>query len=41
MTMHPPIETKPFTAQSGMPSETKAARDPLMNEVRLAIASAL
>lgn len=41
VTIHPPIETKPFAARSGTLAETKAARDTLMNEVRLAIASAL
>lgn len=41
VTIHAPIETSPFLARSGTKTEDKAARDALMNEVRLAIASAL
>jgi 1-acyl-sn-glycerol-3-phosphate acyltransferase len=43
VTIHKPIDTAPFAARSGTgnASDTKAARDTLMNEVRLAIASAL
>jgi 1-acyl-sn-glycerol-3-phosphate acyltransferase len=41
VTIHPPIETKDFAARSGSRPEAKAARDTLMNEVRLAIGSAL
>ena len=41
VTIHAPIETSPFLARSGTTTDAKAARDALMNEVRLAIASAL
>jgi 1-acyl-sn-glycerol-3-phosphate acyltransferase len=43
VTIHPPIETSPFLARAraGTTTDVKAARDALMNEVRLAIASAL
>ena len=41
VTIHPPIETSAFAPRSSSASDTKAARDALMNEVRLAIASAL
>lgn len=41
VTIHPPIETKPYAARSGSPSETRAARDELSSEVRRAIESAL
>jgi 1-acyl-sn-glycerol-3-phosphate acyltransferase len=41
VTIHPPIETKPHAARATSVAETKAARDALVNEVRLAIASAL
>ena len=41
VTIHPPIETSPFVARSATTTDAKAARDALMNEVRIAIASAL
>lgn len=41
VTIHAPIETSPFVARSATKTDAKAARDALMNEVRLAIASAL
>lgn len=41
VTIHAPIETKPYVARAGAPAATKAARDSLIHEVRLAIASAL
>ena len=41
VTIHPPIDTAPFASRCGTVAETKAARDALMNDVRLAIASAL
>ena len=37
----PPIETAAFAPRSSSASDNKTARDALMNEVRLAIASAL
>ena len=41
VTIHAPIETSPFLVRSGTKADAKAARDALMTEVRLAIASAL
>ena len=41
VTIHPPIETKPYLARCTSSTETKAARDALMNEAHVAIASAL
>jgi 1-acyl-sn-glycerol-3-phosphate acyltransferase len=41
VTIHAPIETSPFRAQSGTNSDGNVARDALMTEVRNAIASAL
>ena len=41
VTIHPPIATTSYRERSVSSSATKAARDALMNEVRLAIASAL
>lgn len=41
VTIHPPVETTPYAARAASAGEKKAARDSLMNEVRLAIASAL
>lgn len=41
VTLHPPIDTSSYVARSGTKSEARAARDALMSEVRLAIASAL
>jgi 1-acyl-sn-glycerol-3-phosphate acyltransferase len=41
VTIHPPIDTSPFKARSSARGDAKIARDELMNEVRIAIASAL
>jgi 1-acyl-sn-glycerol-3-phosphate acyltransferase len=41
VTIHAPIDTPSFAPRSKTPADTKAARDALMNQVRLAIASAL
>jgi 1-acyl-sn-glycerol-3-phosphate acyltransferase len=43
VTIHPPIDTTPYLerARSSSKADAKAARDALMNEVRLAIGSAL
>ncbi len=41
VTIHAPIETAPLLARTGSAADAKAARDALINEVRLAIASAL
>ena len=41
VTIHAPIDTSPFKARSNGRGDAKIARDDLMKEVRLAIASAL
>jgi 1-acyl-sn-glycerol-3-phosphate acyltransferase len=41
VTLHPPIDTAPYLARSSSKGDAKSAREALMNEVRLAIGSAL
>ena len=41
VTIHEPIDTSDYKARSSRQADTKSARDALINEVRLAIASAL